>query len=263
MTMITPSYLGETIEYSSLHACRSTLEDPMTLVGPEYPVNVGYTARLLKNFGVKKLYLVGPRFDRRVASVYASHGSDLIDEAEVVDLAFVREHHDLLVATTAIKAIRKANVNRLTIKPEEVANYVRASKNASLVFGRDTTGLRNEEIAQCDITTTIDSGTSYSTLNVSHAVAILLYLIAKSGSSTTMAQPSLAMRDAFATYSYKLAILSGLQISRADRVRKLSSRVALRSNLNDKDIGMLLSLMRKAAVTISKQRTLNQTRSKT
>ena len=26
--MITPSYLGETIEYSSLHACRSTLEDP-------------------------------------------------------------------------------------------------------------------------------------------------------------------------------------------------------------------------------------------
>ena len=31
MTMITPSYLGETIEYSSLHACRSTLEDPMEM----------------------------------------------------------------------------------------------------------------------------------------------------------------------------------------------------------------------------------------
>ena len=35
MTMITPSYLGETIEYSSLHACRSTLEDPIWLVGFE------------------------------------------------------------------------------------------------------------------------------------------------------------------------------------------------------------------------------------
>ena len=33
MTMITPSYLGETIEYSSLHACRSTLEDPTDFVG--------------------------------------------------------------------------------------------------------------------------------------------------------------------------------------------------------------------------------------
>mgnify|MGYP000614371468 CR=1 FL=1 len=32
MTMITPSYLGETIEYSSLHACRSTLEDPTQLL---------------------------------------------------------------------------------------------------------------------------------------------------------------------------------------------------------------------------------------
>ena len=34
MTMITPSYLGETIEYSSLHACRSTLEDPTPVVLP-------------------------------------------------------------------------------------------------------------------------------------------------------------------------------------------------------------------------------------
>ena len=36
MTMITPSYLGETIEYSSLHACRSTLEDPTLRGGPLY-----------------------------------------------------------------------------------------------------------------------------------------------------------------------------------------------------------------------------------
>ena len=36
MTMITPSYLGETIEYSSLHACRSTLEDP-TLSARNFP----------------------------------------------------------------------------------------------------------------------------------------------------------------------------------------------------------------------------------
>ena len=38
MTMITPSYLGETIEYSSLHACRSTLEDPTGHFPPE---NIG------------------------------------------------------------------------------------------------------------------------------------------------------------------------------------------------------------------------------
>ena len=36
MTMITPSYLGETIEYSSLHACRSTLEDPTSDHPPQH-----------------------------------------------------------------------------------------------------------------------------------------------------------------------------------------------------------------------------------
>ena len=38
MTMITPSYLGETIEYSSLHACRSTLEDPTFMFHDVAPV---------------------------------------------------------------------------------------------------------------------------------------------------------------------------------------------------------------------------------
>jgi len=40
MTMITPSYLGETIEYSSLHACRSTLEDPTSKELQESPEKV-------------------------------------------------------------------------------------------------------------------------------------------------------------------------------------------------------------------------------
>ena len=44
MTMITPSYLGETIEYSSLHACRSTLEDPTPaeLLEPATPKACGH-----------------------------------------------------------------------------------------------------------------------------------------------------------------------------------------------------------------------------
>ena len=47
MTMITPSYLGETIEYSSLHACRSTLEDPTIELGPA--VKVERVTALSKN----------------------------------------------------------------------------------------------------------------------------------------------------------------------------------------------------------------------
>ena len=59
----------------------------VTVVGAEYPVNLGYTARVMKNFGVRRLYLVDPKVDMRAASVYASHGADVLKDAEVVTLA--------------------------------------------------------------------------------------------------------------------------------------------------------------------------------
>ena len=49
MTMITPSYLGETIEYSSLHACRSTLEDP-TLNRRVYVATVDESGAIIRRF---------------------------------------------------------------------------------------------------------------------------------------------------------------------------------------------------------------------
>jgi tRNA/rRNA methyltransferase len=222
----------------------------LTLVGPEYPINVGYTARLAKNFGISKLYLVEPKFDRRIASVYAAHGADFIEKAEEVDLDEVRRRHDLLVATTAISATKRANINRLSVSPEEVAKYLPSSKSASLVVGRDTTGLKNEEIAKCDIVTTIQTGTNYRTLNVSHSVGILLYVLSRK-SSVKNRVPKLEERDAFANYAYELALASGLQRYRAERLKKLARRMTVRSQLDGKELGLLVSLMRKAVMTIS------------
>lgn len=222
----------------------------VTLVGPEYPINVGYTARLAKNFGIRKLYLVEPKFDRRVASVYAAHGADIIEEAEEVDLGQLRKRHELLVATTAITATKRTNINRLSVSPEEVAQYVSSSRSVSLVLGRDTTGLKNEEIEKCDIVTTINTGTNYRTLNVSHSAAILLYILSR----TKLAKkrvPKLGERDAFAAYAYELALASGLQKYRAERLKKLARRMTIRSQLDGKELGLLVSLMRKAVMTIS------------
>ena len=53
MTMITPSYLGETIEYSSLHACRSTLEDPTTRSTAVVDWSSSINCRIaLRSFGI-------------------------------------------------------------------------------------------------------------------------------------------------------------------------------------------------------------------
>jgi tRNA/rRNA methyltransferase len=221
----------------------------LTLVGPEYPINVGYTARLAKNFGIRKLYLVQPKFDSRVASVYAAHGADIIERAEELTFDQLRSRHDLLVATTAITATKRTNINRLSINPEEIAQYLLSSKSASLVLGRDTTGLKNEEIAKCDMVTTVYTGTKYRTLNVSHSAAILLYIMSKATTKSTL--PKLEERNVFAKYSYELALASGLQKYRAERLKKLATRVAIRSQLDGKELGLFVSLMRKALLSIN------------
>ncbi len=228
----------------------------ITVLGAEYPVNLGYTARLMKNFGLKRLYLVDPKCDMRAASVYASHGSDILDAAEVVTLAKVRKTHDFLLGTTAIRARRDSNVSRRTTRPEEALARVVGAKSASIILGRDTTGLTNEELALCDLVTTIDTRTDYKTLNVSHSVAILLYLATSvpARGETAMAEAgsraSRERREAFGRYTYQLALATGMQKDRAERIVQIARRVALKSEVNSKELGLLVALMRKAQLSI-------------
>jgi tRNA/rRNA methyltransferase len=230
----------------------------VTVVGAEYPVNLGYTARLLKNFGVRRLYLVDPKVDMRAASVYASHGADLLKDAKVVTFARLRKIHDLLLATTAIRARRGANVSRTAVKPEEAVARILVADSASMVFGRDTTGLTNEELSLCDLVTMVDTRTDYSTLNVSHSVAILLYLTSRAwaGQDSRMApggsRASRERREAFSRYAYQLAVASGMQRHRAERMVQVARRVALKSEVNSKELGLLVSLMRKAELAVKR-----------
>jgi TrmH family RNA methyltransferase len=230
----------------------------ITVVGAEYPVNLGYTARLMKNFGVRKLYLVDPKCDMRAASVYASHGSDVLEDAEVVTLAKVRKAHDFLLGTTAIKARRGANVNRTVVRPEDAVARIEASKSASIVFGRDTTGLTNEELSLCDLVTMVDTRTEYKTLNVSHSVAILLYLTSRARTGEEFRHASAAprasreRREAFSRYAYQLAIASGMQKHKSERVVQVARRVALKSDVSPNELGLLVSLMRKAELALKK-----------
>jgi len=69
--MITPSYLGETIEYSSLHACRSTLEDPTTWLDISHQIDL---LELLSELNREKGYtLAAVLHDLNQACRYASH----------------------------------------------------------------------------------------------------------------------------------------------------------------------------------------------
>jgi TrmH family RNA methyltransferase len=223
----------------------------VALVEPKGPVNVGHVARLVQNFGVEKLYLVKPLADLSVAAVYASHASGEIDRAVVTDFARVRKENELLIATTAVRASKKSNVIRRTVGPERLHEMLASAKTSCLVFGRDTTGLNNEEIQMCDVTATIDTGSAHRSLNIGHAVAITLYLASKGGRRARPPQGRVA-REVFAKSFSELAHASRLPKHKTKNLYDVSKRIAANSELTDAQLNLLSGVFRKASTMMKK-----------
>ena len=221
----------------------------VTLVEPNYPVNVGHVARLVKNFGVKKLYLVKPKVDISVAAVYASHASDILDTASITTLDRVRKENELLVATTAVRASKKSNLIRRMVSPDRLHAMLSSSRTSSLVFGRDTTGLTNEEIRMCDVTTTIDTTQVYRALNLGHAVAIVLYLVSRGERSKGGVQSRKA-REIFADSLCELAVASRVSPHKVKKLYEASRRIISSSNLTDSQLNLMTGVFRKALSTL-------------
>jgi tRNA/rRNA methyltransferase len=217
----------------------------VALVEPQYPVNVGHVARLVKNFGVRRLYLVNPKVDMSVAMVYAAHAADVLEDARRVTFRGLRRENQLLVATTAVRAVKGSNVIRRTVRPERIGELVGAARTAALVFGRDTTGLTNEEIGECDVTTVINTGTRYRTLNLGHAVAIMLYLTSGVGGRARAVQ-SKSARNLFAESFYQLALSAELPEHRVKNMREVAKRMAASAALTDSQLQLMAGVFRKA-----------------
>ena len=226
----------------------------VALVEPQYPVNLGHVARLVKNFGVRRLYLVNPKADMSVAMVYAAHASDVLEGARRATFGQLRRENQLLVATTAVRAVKGSNVIRRTIRPERVGELVSAARTAALVFGRDTTGLTNEEISRCDVTTVIDTGTRYRTLNVGHAVAIMLYLVSGSKGRARAVQSRRA-RELFATSFGQLASSAQLPRHKTKNMGEVGKRIAASAALTDSQLFLMAGVFRKALQARSRHQT--------
>ena len=222
----------------------------VTLVQPKGPVNVGHLARLVSNFGAEKLYLVEPTADISVAAVYASHASEVLDNAIVTNFEKVREENELLVATTAVKAVKKSNVIRRTVRPERLHDILSSAKTSSLVFGRDTTGLTNREIRMCDVTTTIETVPGYKALNVGHAAAIILYMASRRGVGHHREQGRQA-REVFAKSFYELAKASRVPPHKTRNLFDVGKRVAATSSMTDAQLNLLTGVFRKAVATMN------------
>jgi tRNA (cytidine32/uridine32-2'-O)-methyltransferase len=152
----------------------------IVLVDTSHPGNIGATARAMKNMGLDNLYLVNPKdYPSGVALGRAASALDVLDAATVVDnLDAAIADCGLVIGTSA----RSRGIPWPMLEPDTCAEtLVTAARqnHVALVFGREDSGLSNEELRRCHFHVQIPASEAYSSLNVAAAVMVLCYEIRK------------------------------------------------------------------------------------
>ncbi|BBD71808.1 RNA methyltransferase [Sulfodiicoccus acidiphilus] len=214
----------------------------VVLVEPEGEYNVGFVARLCRNFDVEQLYIVNPRCDLRSALNFAAHGKEALLKAQVVDtLSQALEGVDLKMATSS-DADNPGDILRLSIPPWTAAEVGRGKRTA-LIFGRESVGLTREEISMADFLLHIPASKEYPVLNLSHAVSILLYEFRREANrdQRNVNAESLSLLDKYVRLLYEQ--VKGRSVD--ERAYIVTKRVIFRGVRTEAEARTLMRLMRK------------------
>jgi tRNA/rRNA methyltransferase len=156
----------------------------VVLVRPETPANIGAVARVIRNTGLAGLDLVGPGDWRTVecwrtawgahreleeARVFADLGAALAEASYVAALSGRRD------AGVPVQDVREMAAEAAQLRPGEAG---------ALVFGPETTGLSDQELALCGRRVRIPSHEDQPSLNLSHAVMVAAYEVFRAGRRT-------------------------------------------------------------------------------
>ena len=157
------------------------------LVEPATPENVGATARALKTMGFSDLRLVNPCNHLSAPARWLAHASnDILEQAKVYDsFKNANEDFDFKIGTTAKKRSVKADYFPLPGLPDLIKDKGDSVKSIAMVFGREESGLKNEELKLCDLVTTVPLKTTYPSLNLAQAVMLYAYELSKLNYSET------------------------------------------------------------------------------
>lgn len=153
----------------------------IVLINTSHSGNIGSTARAMKTMGLSDLVLVDPvDFDPADPSAdsvaMASGALDVLQGAKVV-ATFEEAVADAAVVMGASARSRHLpwplmHPRTATAKALEV---LPSGQKVALVFGRERTGLTNEELAMCQVHIHIPTNEEYASLNVASAVQVLAY----------------------------------------------------------------------------------------
>jgi tRNA/rRNA methyltransferase len=149
----------------------------IVLVAPLYEGNVGFTARVMKNFGFSRLFLVDPCNLGNEANARAAHAQDVLRGAELCTIEDVFARSNIVIATTGTVSKSVCHSMRMPFySPRELRERVKDTDGRiSILFGRENWGLNNEEVKHSDMICTIPTTEEYPILNLSHAVGVICY----------------------------------------------------------------------------------------
>lgn len=146
------------------------------LIETSHPGNIGSVARAMKTMGLKQLYLVNPvHFPHPKANELASSAVDILEQAVLVktlDQALLDCH--LIIGTST----RSRTIPWPMLSPRDLALTVRekpAGMQTAILFGREQSGLTNDELHRCHFHVQIPANPEYSSLNIAAAVQVIAY----------------------------------------------------------------------------------------
>ncbi|QYG86078.1 tRNA/rRNA methyltransferase [Citrobacter koseri] len=150
------------------------------LVAPARAENIGAAARAMKTMGFGDMRIVDSQAHLEPATRWVAHGSaDIIDNISVYPtLAEALHDVDFTVATTARSRAKfhyYATPAELLPLLQEKSQWM---NHAALVFGREDSGLTNEELAIADVLTGVPMVADYPSLNLGQAVMVYCYQLA-------------------------------------------------------------------------------------
>lgn len=148
------------------------------LVNPQLGENIGMVARAMFNCGMTDLRLVRPRdpWPNRHAQAAATGAASVVESARLFD-STQDAVADLqyLLATTA----RPRHNTQLVLTPRAAAAELRARAGAGvgcgLLFGKESRGLSNDDIARADAILTVPLNPAFTSLNLAQSVLLVGY----------------------------------------------------------------------------------------
>ena len=158
----------------------------IVLVNTSHPGNIGAAARAMKNMGLSRLYLVEPK-DHPSYEAYsrAAGADDVLAEAVITNSLTDALAGCVWVAATSA---RERTVQWPIYQPRRCAEVCLEQArlgDVAIVFGRERTGLTNEELEACNGLVHIPTNPEYNSLNVAAAVQVLCYEIRMAALSQT------------------------------------------------------------------------------